>query len=181
MRRAKKLYLAMGLALVAMLVAAGAVYAAVTFDSSTGKGFVGKGDVQLAFGWNNAKLQANASGVSFTYNATDTYSATCSFVTGAGTRGEQTHNVSIPRHTSVNSTIQYDARTHKQIDGFLLTGFGATTTDGTVPVVGDACVANDEGVARNGTWSVVTLVSSTGGLYVNYGGTSVPLPNTPTV
>jgi len=26
--------------------------AAVTFDASNGTGFVGKGDVQLAFGWN---------------------------------------------------------------------------------------------------------------------------------
>lgn len=39
--------------------------AAVTFDASTGTGFVGKGDVQLAFGWNNKQLQANAAGVTF--------------------------------------------------------------------------------------------------------------------
>ena len=164
-----------GLIAVFVLAFAGVASATVTFNPATGTGFVGKGDVQLAFGWNNQALQANASGVTFTYNATDTYSATCSFVTGAGTRGEQTHNVDIPRHTSVNSAIQYDARTHKQIDGFNLTGLGATTTDGTVPVVGEACVANDGGVNQNGTWSAVTLVSSTGGLFVNFGANSVQL------
>jgi len=168
-------------ALAVLALSATAAFAAVSFNSTTGTGFVGKGDVQTAFGWNNTALQKNASGVSFTYNAVDTYSATCSFITGAGTRGEQTHNVDIPRHTAVTSTVAYDARTHKQIDGFNLTGFGATTTEGTVPVVGEACVANDEGVARDGTWSAVTLVSSTGGLYVNFGTTSIPLPNTPTL
>lgn len=37
--------------------------AAVTFDPVTGTGFVGKGDVQTAFGWNNQQLQQNADGV----------------------------------------------------------------------------------------------------------------------
>src|SRR4051794_17816111 len=48
----------------------------------------------------------------------------------------------------------------------------ATTADGTVPVVGGACVGND---GTGGTWTAVTLASSTGGLYVNYGVTSVLL------
>jgi hypothetical protein len=182
MRRARKLYLAMGIALVAMLVAATAAFATVTFDPATGKGFVGKGDVQLAFGWNNAQLQANGKLVSFTFNDTATYSAVCTFTTGEGTPGEQTHNISIPRHTSVISDVQYDARTHKQIDGYILKGFGATTPEGTVPVVGDACVGNDGGVAQNGTWSSVTLVSTSGGaLFVNYGGSSVQLNWPPVV
>ena len=97
-------------------------------------------------------------------------------MTGEGTRGERTHDIDIPRHTSVSSAIQYDARTHRQIDGFILTGFGATTNEGTIPVVGEACVAEDsDGIAQDGTWTSVTLVSSTGGLYVNYGTSSVLL------
>ena len=174
MRRAKKLYLAMGLALIAMLVAAGAVFAAVTFNSSTGTGFVGKGDVQLAFGWNNAKLQSNASGVSFTYNAKDTYDVTCEWDTETG-HGTVHHDITVPRHTGVNSTIAYDARVRNQITGFNLTGFGATVTDGTVPVVGGACPGNSDIAII----TAVTLTGSTGGLYVNYGGTSVLLPITP--
>jgi hypothetical protein len=162
-------------AVVAIFSASVMVFAAVTFDPNTGTGFVGKGDVQTAFGWNNAQLQANGAGISFTYNATETYQAVCTFVTGEGTRGEKTHNAAIPRHSSVNSAIQYKTRTHNQIDGFILTGFGITTTDGTVPVVGNACVANSDGVNHNGTWSSVTLISSSGGLFVNYGGSNVLL------
>jgi hypothetical protein len=175
MRRAKKLYLAMGLALVAMLVAAGAVFAAVNFDSSTGTGFVGKGDVQQVFNWNNKQLQQNASGVTFSYNATENYEAVCTFVTGEGTRGEQTHNVSRERSTTVDSAVAYDPRVKNQITGFNLKGFGDTTSSGDVPVVGGACPGGPNG----GTWTSVTLVSSTGGLYVNFGGTSIALPNTP--
>jgi hypothetical protein len=171
LRRAKKLYLAMGLALVALLVAAGAVFAAVTFDPATGTGFSGKGDVQLAFGWNNKQLQSNASGVSFTYNSTDTYEAVCTFITGEGTKGEQTHNVSRTSSTAVNSTIAYDPRVKNQITGFNLTGLGETTTSGDVPVVGGSCPGGPDG----GTYTSVTLVSSTGGLFVNYGGTSVQI------
>jgi hypothetical protein len=53
-------------ALVASLALAGTASAAVTFNSSTGTGFVGKGDVQIAYGWNNTSLQKNATGVTFT-------------------------------------------------------------------------------------------------------------------
>ena len=56
-------------ALFAMALATTA-QAAVTFDPETGTGFVGKGDVQVAFGWNNAQFQANATGLSFAYVAT---------------------------------------------------------------------------------------------------------------
>jgi hypothetical protein len=173
--KARKLYLAMGMALVAMLVAAGAVYATVTFDPATGKGFVGKGDVQLAFGWNDAQLQKNASGVSFTYDRTDTYEAVCTFITGEGTRGEQTHNVTHTTSTAVNSSVAYENRLNpkSKITGFNLTGFGATTETGTVPVVGGACPGNE---GTEGTWSSVTLVSSTAGLFVHYqGGTGVQI------
>jgi hypothetical protein len=167
----------LALAGVLTLAIAGVAAATVTFDSNTGRGFVGKGDVQLAFGWNNAVLQANARLVSFSYDAVDTYEATCTWVTGEGTRGERTHDIDIPRRTSISSTIAYDARTHRQVDGFILNGFvGDPTVGGTVPVVGEACVAEDgDGIAQNGTWTTVTLLGSTGGLYVSYGGNSVLL------
>jgi hypothetical protein len=168
-------------ALIAILaVSAIGAFAAVNFDPSTGTGFVGKGDVQLVFGWNNQALQANASGVTFSYNATDTYSAVCTWITGEGTRGEQTHDVTHSTSTVVNSAVVYEARKNKQLDitGFNLTGLGATTETGTVPVVGGPCPGN---AGTDGTWTSVTLASSTGGLYVNYGGTSVAMPNTPVV
>ena len=74
----RKLYLAMGLALVAMLVAAGAAFAAYTFDPATGTGFVGKGDVQLIYGYNNQQLQTNASKIDFRAITTSETSWTCS-------------------------------------------------------------------------------------------------------
>ena len=167
----RKLYLAMGVALVAVLVAAGAVYAAVTFDTSTGKGFAGKGDVQLAFGWNNAQLQKNASGVTFSYNSTDTYDVTIEFDSGNpdNPRSIQHHTVTQNKSTTVNSSVAYDPRVKNQITGFNLKGFGATTVTGDqIPQVGDSC--------SNGFNCVVTdvqLASSSGGLYANYGGSSV--------
>ena len=46
-----------------------AIFASVTFDSSTGTGFVGKGDVQLALGLNNAQMQAyNLNNLNFSYS-----------------------------------------------------------------------------------------------------------------
>lgn len=145
----------------------------VTFDPATGIGFVGKGDVQLAFGWNDQALQINAPSVGFTYNSTESYDAVCTWVTGEGTRGEKTHNVTFNKTTVVNSTIAYEARKNSQgkITGFNLTGLGTVTTDGVVPVVGGACL----GEGADGTYSSVTPTGSTGGLYVNFGTSSVLL------
>lgn len=55
----------------AVILTASAAGAAVTFDPATGTGFIGKGDVQTALGWNNKALQtAEANGgIAFTYKA----------------------------------------------------------------------------------------------------------------
>ena len=53
------------LALGGVLLLPAAAQAAVTFDPATGTGFAGKGDVQLAFGWNNNQLQTNAGQLTF--------------------------------------------------------------------------------------------------------------------
>ena len=85
--------------------------AGVQYDAATGKGFVGKGDVQTAFGWNNGDLQKNAAGVTFKYEqpatqslsqdstqsgtqtATESMSqdVTCTVETGNG-KNKQTHH-----------------------------------------------------------------------------------------
>lgn len=44
-------------AIASTLAGIGIATATVTFDPTTGKGFVGKGDLQTAFGWNNNQLQ----------------------------------------------------------------------------------------------------------------------------
>ena len=163
----------------ALAVVSTASYAAVSFDAASGTGFVGKGDVQLAFGWNNSALQRNASGVTFTYSSIENFEAVCTFVTGEGTRGEKIHNIEHKKSSSVIATVAYDARQRNQITGFNLNGFGATTSTGAVPVVGMPCMGN---AGHDGTWSsVVSLGDADGGLSVNYGGSSVALPNTPAV
>jgi hypothetical protein len=48
------------LALALVVIGASVALAAVTFNPMTGEGFVGKGDVQLIYGWNNQQLQLNA-------------------------------------------------------------------------------------------------------------------------
>ncbi|MEV0272400.1 hypothetical protein AB0H43_26790 [Hamadaea sp. NPDC050747] len=169
MRRTIMIAVAAAAAILAVAAPAAAV---VTFDAATGTGFVGKGDVQLAFGWNNATLQANAAGVSFSYTATDSYDAVCTWITGEGTRGEKTHNVTHSTTTEVAGQVTYDARTHKQIDGFQLTGYGTVIESGEIPVVGGACPGNE---GTDGTWSSVTQTGSSAGLYTTYGTTTVPL------
>lgn len=70
--------------------------AAVTFDGSTGTGFVGKGDVQTAFGWNDAKLQARAAGVTFSTSAPATQTLTST----ATQDGTQAGTIDVTRSVS---------------------------------------------------------------------------------
>jgi hypothetical protein len=156
-----------------LFAATAAANASVTFDPVTGTGFVGKGDVQLAFGWNNAALQKNASGVSFSYQIRQDYVAVCTWTTGEGTNGEKEHNVSHTRKFSVMASISYDARVRNQITGFILKGIGTETSVGTRPVEGGPCPGNQ---GTDGVWTSVTAVGTgTDGLYVGYGGTEVRL------
>jgi hypothetical protein len=142
----------------------------VTFDPSSGSGFVGKGDVQTAFGFNNQQLQSNASGLSFSYIAEQTYEGVCEWTTGEGTRGQQTHDVTHQKSSTINAAIAFDARAKNQISGFILNGFSSTTEEGSVPAVGDPCPGNP---GNDAVWVSIDLLSSTGGLYVNLGGNSV--------
>ena len=147
-----------------------AAYATVTYNLATGVGFVGKGDLQTPWGWNNAALQANAEGVDFYYAAssTNSYSAVCEFTTGEGTPGQRTHQVTHKTDVvaAVNASVAHETRKNGpgMVTGFNLTGLGATTTtsSGTIPVVGDPCPGNE---GHDGIWTSVTLLSasSTGG------------------
>lgn len=133
--------------------------AAVTFDPANGTGFVGKGDVQLALGLNNAQLQAQAAGLQFTFESSAVYAVTVEWTTGEGTKAEKTHIVEHKRTISVNDSVNYDARKVNQVTGFLLTGFGSQSESVTVPEVG-AAWSNGDG--NEATITSVELVSSTG-------------------
>lgn len=184
------------LAAAAALAASTAALAEVSFNPSTGTGFVGKGDVQLAFGWNNATLQRNAGSVTFTYATTATYEVTCEWNTY--TNGNKNHEAKTIPHKEVDglsiasrALAAKDLRTNKQGDvtGFNLIGYtSAAPTGGAVPTVGDAtwCNAHGMGPLENPNTdshdgAVVTAVtlqagSESAGLFVNYGDVSVALP-----
>jgi opacity protein-like surface antigen len=159
------------IAAAAAALASTAAYAAVTFEPSTGAGFVGKGDVQLAYGWNNSALQNKAAAVSFNYVENDHYDVTCEWDTVTGGKKSKTihHSVTVKRKTKLNSAVAYDLRLRNQITGFTLKGFSSSDTTGTEPSIGDTCQANgDEEVGNGAVVTAVALDQTTGGLFVNH-------------
>lgn len=144
-------------ALLGLGLIATAAYAAVTFDPETGTGFVGKGDVQEPFGWNNKQLQDNASDVGFSFTDQATYSITCQT-----TAGPVTVTNTFFRVRNVNREVTYEARTQKQISGFKLLEYGVSSESG-------APLTCQSGTLIAGP----TLVSTSGGeLSATHGGDS---------
>jgi hypothetical protein len=176
-----KIASALAAAAATVVLAAAPAMASVSFDSSTGTGFVGKGDVQLAFGWNNKALQDNASNLVFSVSSTEESQWTCvkMVVTGNGSVNEIVQERS---STTTTEGIAYSiARENSKgkdgpITGFILNGYnGGVTTSHSGPAVGSCPNDNSEFVEG----SVVTENVGGGGLSVTFGGTTVPLPNTP--
>lgn len=140
---------------------AGSAFAAVTIDPATGTGFVGKGDVQTAMGWNNAELQKKANELVFTYVTETTYQVTVEWDTGNG-KGEKTHTVTHKRTSNLNTNVTYKPREMNQVTGFNLLGNGVETEVGKIPSVGEEFPGNSGHKVVS-----VEKVSETGGLYVN--------------
>lgn len=146
--------------------------AAVTFDPGTGTGFVGKGDVQLAFNWNNSQLQTRAPGVSFAAES-ETVKEVSWVCTN--TRNENLQERARTTTTSTSGVVSAITRdSKKQVTGFNLLGYTGTptsteTTDG--PAL-NSCPTN---------WALTTsagdpeVVSSTTTLNVTYNGVTVAL------
>jgi hypothetical protein len=115
------------LALALVVIGAGVALAAVTFDPDTGTGFVGKGDVQLAFGWNNKEIQNNAGAV--------TFQATSTEVTEVSWECTNTNNEVIQERARTTTTetqgvVSVVTRDNKkQVTGFNLTGYSGTPTE----------------------------------------------------
>jgi hypothetical protein len=152
--------------------------AMIEFDPETGTGFIGKGDVQSAFDWNNAALQRNVSEITFTYNAVNVYNVIVKWETTTGGKDPKTitHSNVHEINVTVNGGIQHEERVHKQVDGFVLKGFtGETESIGSIPAVGDVFNPNNGTAGAKKYITAVELVSSTGGMYVNFDGSSVLL------
>lgn len=151
--------------------------ATVTGDAASGW-FVGKGDVQNAFGWNNTTLQQEwaAGEISFHYTSQADYDVSCEWDTGVN---KITHHVvesTISR--GLNASIAAEGRQKNQITGFNLAPAGASSDGGDVPSVGESC-GDYEDVDGNahGTITAVTPLGSSGegGLYVSWNGQDVLL------
>jgi hypothetical protein len=102
--------------------------AAVTFDPATGEGFVGKGDVQDVFGWNNRQLQENADDVEFRASS-EVVTEVSWICTNTTNQNEQLRSRTTT--TTVSGIVETVARERNQVTGFILEGY-----DGD-PVVGD--------------------------------------------
>jgi hypothetical protein len=126
----RSIRLTSAVAAVALFAAVGTASAAVDFDPENGTGFVGKGDVQLALGMNNAQIQNAALSLEFTLVEQEEFELACDKVT-PGTTIHQTRT----KTSEVNSAVEYDARTRRQVTGFILTGLGDETvqTEGSCP------------------------------------------------
>jgi hypothetical protein len=144
---------------VAAAMASATVLASVSFDPGTGTGFVGKGDVQTALGLNNAQVQAMAGSLSFAYTEVVEETITCEHQTGHGTN---TRTGS--RNGGLNDTVGYTARTHNQVDGFILTGYSSQNDSWGQWTNGDV------NACGNSAWPIVSddvTVVSGPTLYVN--------------
>jgi hypothetical protein len=152
----------------ALLIGGAASASAYTMDAS-GVGWVGKGEVQTAYGWNNKSMQTNVGGVTFVYDASATFTVTCEFDTPGGNH----HVITQTKSTDVNATVSSDARNNSNgkdgpMTGWYLTGFGTTTTQGpAVPAVGDGCPGNS---GLGAVTSVEQTGSGDGGLYAVWNG-----------
>lgn len=155
-------------------------YAACVFDGATGFGSVGKGDIQEIFGWNNAALQNNANDLTFTYVRSASYTIQCDWQTTTGGKTPKIveHSVTHTRSGDVAAAVVKETKANKQgvITGFSLCGFSNVSSAGTVPVVGEtAACPGEQGTGAIGTVISVTPTGTSGGLFVNYGSSSVLL------
>ena len=113
-----------GLIAVFVLAFAGVASASVTFDPATGTGFVGKGDVQLALGLNNAQLQQQAGSLAFTYNASSTVVTEVSWIcTNDRNENLQQRERTTTTESSTVGVVNAVARVRNQITGFNLNGY----------------------------------------------------------
>ncbi|HEX6282351.1 MAG TPA: hypothetical protein VFZ67_09005 [Nitrososphaera sp.] len=152
-----------GLMLIGAFSLIPAAQAAVTFDPETGEGFVGKGDVQTFFGWNNKQLQDNAQSIEFRAIVETENTWTCD--RDAGPQTQERNN-----EVTSQQVVDTIARERNQITGFNLEGY-----------TGDSAVVSRDGPATEScptNWSPINLVTNTGDaqLQISNGGSFQNFP-----
>lgn len=103
----------------AIALLATAAHAVVTFDPATGTGFVGKGDVQLVYSWNNKALQDNANLVQFQATSVVISEVTWTCTRSTGQVQERARTTT----TTTEGVLASVVRERNQITGFVLTGY----------------------------------------------------------
>lgn len=121
------------LAGLALAVVSSVATATITFDSTTGIGFVGKGDVQYTFGgMNNAWAQSVSPFVRFRATSTVVAEQTWEchrFVPGNG--NEIIHERTVTTTTASEGVVTTIARLKNQFTGFILAGWDGSVTTST--------------------------------------------------
>ena len=176
-----KKYIVAIAALVALAVPTAAL-ASVAVDAN-GNGYVGKGDVQSAFKWNNADFDQFAAGLTFsTGTVTTVYNNSWICLDGS------TYNQ--PRTQVLAQTLQatpVKSSNGKQITGWDLTNVGSTKvlSDTGVPAVCPGSYVNILASYFSPAGLAVNTPASTtitpGVLQVTGNGVTKELPNTPAV
>lgn len=117
----KKLATCLGIGVVAASMAVAApASAAPKYDPASGTGYVSKGEVQSALGWNNNEFQANADRVSFTVH---TYQYLRMEWTCTEDGGDRTLERESFRHNNRYGWIDTTPRERRQVIGFELSNY----------------------------------------------------------
>jgi len=114
--------------------------------------FVGKGDVQLFFGWNNQTLQRNAGSVDFQLNSGETTTWTCTRTWVTGPEGNETEHETVQNRHNTTSIQAFFTTQGRDLSeglngpntGFVLTVDGDPTIIADGPGVG-TCPADPSG------------------------------------
>ena len=122
------------------LAGSGVASAAVTFDPATGTGFVGKGDVQTAFGLNNKQMQEHHTHVQFVYEVSATYSQECEKFIETKKETKVIQNT-FKKSVDVDATVASDSRKTGQWTGWFLNGY---QDDVNIAVPTDLCNPGNE-------------------------------------
>jgi len=145
--------------LIAVFLLAGSLYAATTFDNSSGVGYVDAATLMQSFSWNPSTLNNRAAQITFSYDNYSWYFCTCS--TPNGSYGQ---SIVVSSTIPVSSTIQYQGGS---VIGANIGGYSGPEVDtGATPQLGDNCSVI---VRRNKYAGTLTSVMNTGGTSGLYG------------
>jgi hypothetical protein len=160
-----------GLALAGIIASSAAALAAIEWTPENG-GFVGKGDVQSAFGWNSQGMDANSEAITFVYETTGGFSFECEWWTGPD-HNRQHHTNEKTIELDVDAVVTGTRRLNGAVAVF--TGWNLDALGEIDDVVGGP-VDSDCGAEGNGMKSIVPgsieplSGSGTGALYAVFNG-----------